>query len=97
MSQRHYFVGQRVRVVSVHHPVFNSLIGSQHIIKKLAGDGLAWCQPDKLFPRRKRDGTVVMEQPHWTTLYSLDQLMDAVEAERLLAAPDSQKSYTGGA
>lgn len=97
MSQGPFYVGQRVCVVSVHHPVFNNLIGSRHVIKELAGDGLAWCQPDKLYPRRKRDGTVVMEQPHWTTLYSLDQLMDAVEAEWLLAAPDSQKSYTGGA
>ncbi len=73
MSKGQFYIGQRVRLVSVHHPVFEKEVGSILVVKKLAVEYL-WCAPDKLYPRRKRNGEIVMQPPNWMTLYSPDQL-----------------------
>ena len=76
MNQNQFHIGQRVRLVSVHHPGFEKEIGSILVVKKFAGASL-WCSPDKLYPKRRRNGEILMEPPNWMTLYSPDQL-DAV-------------------
>ena len=73
MNQNQFHIGQRVRLVSVHHPVFEKEIGSILVVKKFAGASL-WCSPDKLYPKRKRGGEIVLEPPNWMTLYHSDQL-----------------------
>lgn len=80
MSQKDFLIGQRVRLISVHHPIFEKKIGSILIVKRFAGESF-WCSPDELRPRRKRNGEIEMVLPNWMTLYSRDQLEPAFIAD----------------
>jgi len=65
-------IGHLVRVVSVHHPAFNSEVGSLHIVTRIDG-ATAWVRPHALYPRKTRTG-IVYQRANWESLYSLDQL-----------------------
>lgn len=81
-------VGQLVRVVSMHHPVFNSEVGSLHIVTSING-AMAWVRPHALYPRKTRTG-VVYQRATWESLYSLDQLEPAPWVpEEIKASPHS--------
>lgn len=77
MDQPVFHIGQRVVLVRVNHPALSSRIGERHIIQRLVGGNFAWCRPDNIFQRRKRNGEIVHEPANWEILYSIDSLMDA--------------------
>lgn len=68
-------IGQLVRVVSVHHPVFNAEVGSLHSVASING-ATAWVRPHALYSRKTRTG-VVCQRATWESLYGLDQLEPA--------------------
>lgn len=69
-------IGQLVRVVSVHHSVFNAEVGSLHIVTRIDG-AMVWVRPHALYPRKTRTG-VVYQRANWESLYSLGQLEPAL-------------------
>lgn len=60
--------GSRVRIIAVNHHNFNEDIGTTATVIRLVADGtMAWCRPDKLFPKKTRKG-VEMVPAHWEIL-----------------------------
>lgn len=65
--------GQLVRVVAVSHPCASREVGTIQVVKEV-WDSIVWCSPHALYERRRRNGTIELEPPCWSTAWMPHQL-----------------------